>query len=144
MIQRHASSDERSASVSTTNRLRLRQVGVAAAVVLVVASLVATPVAADGEKEKNPMCGTVISGVFNFLIQFSVWIGGAGGFATVMLTKALESLPYLGQEQRKLLKNTRGRSIRAGLTVFLAGPAFTIFVDMTGVPIASCIKLVPF
>lgn len=115
--------------------------GIQLALLLTVATL---PVAAAGSGD-NPICNTgMIPGLMNVGIQLSIWGAGGGMFLTYVGTNALESVPFISQEQREALKSARGTAIRRGLLVFLAGPVFTLIANAADIPLAECIEFVPF
>lgn len=112
--------------------------------VVLLLTIATIPVAATGPSD-NPVCNTgMIPSLMNTGIQLSIW--GAGGvmFLTYVGTNALESIPFISQEQREMLKSARGTAIRRGFLVFLAGPVFTLFANAADIPLASCINFVPF
>jgi len=126
------------------NQQRVEQTAHVLALVIVGALLFSSPALAQGTSD-NPVCQTnFLPGLVNTVIQFCIYGAGAGMFLTYVGTNTVEGFPFVSQDQEQTLKKVRGRAIKAGTKVFIAGPILVVLINGANLPWASCITLVPF
>jgi hypothetical protein len=107
----------------------------------------ATPAAAqDGSGAANPICqddsGTLPSMIEGF-VQITTALG-VMGLLLVWQADALMEMFTLGREQKAKIKQHKRGAMRSAGVLVLLGPLFTVAAPIMGLPIASCVDLIPF
>lgn len=116
--------------------------------VCLVITLLSGGVAAQEESESET--GTVeicenassLVSLVNAVLQLSIIGGIIGMVVTYFGTNAVEGFP-VGKDTKEKLRETRKRSLSAGIKVIAAGPLLFLLINFADLPWASCISLNP-
>jgi hypothetical protein len=125
---------------STLTARRLGQLLIGLCVLLAVVS---TPVAAQ---ESNPICSDDSETLANLLegfIQITTALG-VMGLLVVWQADSLLEMVAVGREQQASLRTHKRTALKSAVILICLGPLFTVAGTTMGLPIASCVDLIPF
>jgi len=123
----------------------ITRVGRVSLVVVILVTLLAQPVAAQTDTT-NPVCedssGTLQDMISGFL-QITVGIGVMGLLIVWQLDELLNMFTT-NPEQKRRLKQHRTGAARSAFVLVALGPLAKVAGTIMGLPLASCVDLVPF
>ncbi|MFD1514098.1 hypothetical protein [Halomarina rubra] len=97
-------------------------------------------------QESNPICSdesdTLASMVEGF-IQITTALG-VMGLLIVWQADSLMQMIAVGREQKASLRDHKRTAIKSAAILVCLGPLFTVAGTTMGLPIASCVDLIPF
>ncbi|WP_255152207.1 hypothetical protein [Halorarius halobius] len=132
-------------TLHTSIRPTSRLVGRLALVIVLVSLLAVAPAAAQSNAA-NPVCqddsGTLANMIEGF-IQITTGLG-IMGLLVVWQADTLMSMFTMSREQKADLKEHRRGAMRSAIVLVVLGPLFTVAGSAMGLPIASCVNLIPF
>jgi hypothetical protein len=119
---------------------RSGQLLIALCLVLAFAS---TPVAAQ---EGNPICtddSDTLAGLVEGFIQITTALG-VMGLLVVWQADSLVEMVAMGRDQRASIRDHKRTALKSAVVLICLGPLFTVAGTTMGLPIASCVDLIPF
>lgn len=94
----------------------------------------------------NPVCedssGTLVTMAEGFL-RITTGLG-VMGLLMVWQADALVEMFTLNRDQKERLKRHKLQAAKSALVLIILGPLFTVAGSIMGLPVASCVDLVPF
>jgi hypothetical protein len=115
--------------------------------------LATAPVAADEAKDSsgssgssNPICddsSNTLADMIEGFVQITTALG-VMGLLVVWQADSLMEMFTLSREQKAQIKQHKRGALRSAGTLVVLGPLFTVASSAMGLPIASCVNLIPF
>mgnify|MGYP006977845721 CR=1 FL=1 len=114
-------------------------------VILLISMVVTVPAAAQ-DGATNPVCADESNTLANMIEGFVQITTGLGimGLLVVWQADALMEMFTMGREQKAKLKQHKRGAMRSAAVLVVLGPLFTVGSAAMGLPIASCVDLIPF
>jgi len=122
-----------------------QEIGRVIAVILLMTVVATTPAAAQ-DGTTNPVCADESNTLPDMIEGFVQITTGLGimGLLVVWQADALMEMFTIGREQKAKLKQHKRGAMRSAAVLVLLGPLFTVGGAAMGLPIASCVNLIPF
>ena len=131
-------------SIPTTTRFARRPLATRALLAVVALSIFAAQPALA--QASNPLCTPdtaslvqMMEGFFTIAIALGVM-----GLLIAWQTDALFSMATIDPDRLERLKRHRRIATTSALILLVSGPLFTVAADIMGLPVASCVDLIPF
>lgn len=105
-----------------------------------------TVAAQDTTGEKSVVCqdeSDTLASMIEGVVKITTGLGIIG-LLVVWQAESLMSMFALGHEQKTKLKHHRNDALRSAATLVVLGPLFTVGSSVMGLPVASCVDLIPF
>lgn len=135
--------DARPLTSTTLHRFPTGPAGTAAVITAVALAVLAVePVAA----QSNPICQDT-SGTLPQMVEGFLQITTGLGIMGVLLAwqaDALAEMFTLNRDQKEGLKRHKRQAGKSGIVLVALGPLATVAGPVMGLPVASCVSLVPF
>lgn len=120
-----------------------RRLGQCLIALCVLLAIVSTPVAAQ---EGNPLCtdsSDTLANMVEGFIQITTALG-VMGLLLVWQADSLVEMFAVGRDEKASLKRHKRSALKSAAILVCLGPLFTVAGATMGLPIASCVDLIPF
>lgn len=96
-----------------------------------------------GQSRQLDVCNIRYLGtILSFVIQLTLYGSVIGGGATYLIGTAADSIPSINQQQRKKIKEVKGKAIASIFKIFLAAGAISLLISWLGIG-GECFSFTP-